>query len=271
MSAPAIAAEDVRIRYSPRDKAAVLAVDGVSFEMHRGERFVILGPSGCGKTTLLMSIAGFLAPAYGVIRSEGKEITGPGPDRAVVFQDFDQLFPWRTVENNITYALRLTCGITGREATDRANHYLDLVRIREAADRYPHQLSGGMKQRAAIARALAIGPTALLMDEPFGAIDEITRTALQKELDRICRSTEVTLIMVTHSIQEAVFLGDRVMVMTPGPGKVREIVDTSAITDLESPHFGDAVTRLRRLLDSSPPEQQAAIPAALRPASGGTF
>lgn len=267
MSAPAISAEDVRIKFSPRNRRPVLAVDGVSFDMHRGERFVILGPSGCGKTTLLMSIAGFLTPVSGVLRSEGEQIVGPGPDRAVVFQDFDQLFPWRTVLNNITYALKLTCGVRGEDATTRARQFLDLVRIGEAADRYPHQLSGGMKQRAAIARALAIDPTVLLMDEPFGAIDEITRTALQKELDRICRTADVTLIMVTHSIQEAVFLGDRVMVMTPGPGSVKDIVDTSSITDLESPHFGNAVAHLRRLLDSTGPDATVS-PVRVQEASG---
>lgn len=253
MTTAAISADAVGIRYTPRDRKSVLAVDGVSFEMHEGERFVILGPSGCGKTTLLMCVAGFLPPAFGSVHSKGVPITGPGPDRAVVFQDFDQLFPWRTVQDNITYALKLTRGVVGSEAADRARHFLDLVRIGEAADRFPHQLSGGMKQRAAIARALAIEPTVLLMDEPFGAIDEITRTALQAELDRICRAANVTLIMVTHSIQEAVYLGDRVMVMTPGPGKVREIVDTSAVSDLQSPVFGEYVAKLRGLLDSTRP------------------
>lgn len=247
----AISAEGVGIHYDTRDRETVLAVDGVSFDMHAGERFVILGPSGCGKTTLLMSIAGFLDPIFGKLKTRGSEITGPGPDRAVVFQDFDQLFPWRTVKDNIVFALKLTSDRNRAEAEERAMEYLELVRIAHAADRYPHQLSGGMKQRAAIARALAIEPTVLLMDEPFGAIDEITRTALQKELDRICRATDVTLIMVTHSIQEAVFLGDRVMVMTPGPGRVKDIVDTSLVSDLESPAFGQAVTHLRALLDDA--------------------
>lgn len=269
MTAAAIAADKVGIRYTPRDKKSVLAVDGVSFEMHEGERFVILGPSGCGKTTLLMSIAGFLSPAFGSISSKGAPITGPGPDRAVVFQDFDQLFPWRTVQSNIVYALKLTRGIVGDEASERARHFLELVKIGEAADRFPHQLSGGMKQRAAIARALAVEPTVLLVDEPFGAIDEITRTALQKELDRICRAANVTLIMVTHSIQEAVFLGDRVMVMTPGPGKVREMVDTSAVSDLQSHEFGEYVANLRGLLDSSRPTPSGEGSTTLRTVFGG--
>lgn len=249
-SLPAISVQNVSIEYGTKD-AAVVAVDDVSFDMRSGERFVIIGPSGCGKTTLLMSIAGFLSPSGGTVSCEGHAVTGPGPDRAVVFQDFDQLFPWRTVRGNLTYALKVTGGATGEEGRQVAREYLELVQIGHASDRFPHQLSGGMKQRAAIARALSIRPSVLLMDEPFGAIDEITRTALQKELDRICRATNVTLVMVTHSIQEAALLGDRVMVMSSGPGKAREIVDTSAVTDLDSREFAEAVAHLRTLLDDS--------------------
>lgn len=260
-----LSAEGVSIGYGDKAKNQVVAVQGVDFELSGGERFVIIGPSGCGKTTLLMAVAGFLRPAQGVLHSEGKKITGPGPDRAVVFQDFDQLFPWRTIQRNLTYALHVTGRAKGAKAEEIAEEYLSLVRIAEAADRYPHQLSGGMKQRAAIARALAIQPSVLLMDEPFGAVDEITRTALQRELDRICRATGVTVVMVTHSIQEAAYLGDRVLVMSSGPGRVRSIVDTSDIDDLDSPRFADAVGELRGLLDSAavPETRDSDIPATV--------
>lgn len=249
MTAPVISADAVSIRYQPRDRDSHLAVDDVTFEVRQGERFVLLGPSGCGKTSLLMSIAGFIKPASGSLRVRGKDIVGPGPDRAVVFQDMDQLFPWRTVVGNLNYAEKLALGLRGSEARDRSLRYLELVGIRDAADRYPHQLSGGMKQRAAIARALAVEPALLLLDEPFGAVDEITRTGLQRELVRICDSESMTVIMVTHSIPEAVYLADRVMVMSRGPGRIQKIVDTSKIDGFGHPDFGSTVEDLRLLLE----------------------
>ncbi|MDT2007991.1 ABC transporter ATP-binding protein [Rhodococcus opacus] len=249
MNAPVISADAVSIRYQPRDRNSHLAVDDVTFEVRQGERFVLLGPSGCGKTSLLMSIAGFIKPASGSLQVRGKHIVGPGPDRAVVFQDFDQLFPWRTVVGNLSFAAKLALGLRGNEARQRSHRYLELVGIRAAADRYPHQLSGGMKQRAAIARALSVEPALLLLDEPFGAVDEITRTSLQRELVRICDSESMTVIMVTHSIPEAVYLADRVMVMSSGPGRIQEIVDTSAIDGFGHPNFGSTVEELRLLLE----------------------
>lgn len=255
---PLVSVDQVSIEYGDKGRQKFLAVDNVSFAISAGERFVIIGPSGCGKTTLLMAIAGFLPLARGRIRSMDREINGPGPDRAVVFQDFDQLFPWRSIRRNLTYALQVTGRAKGRDAEKIADECLALVQIRDAADRYPHQLSGGMKQRAAIARALAIEPAALLMDEPFGAVDEITRTTLQRELDRICHATQVTLVMVTHSIQEAAFLGDRVMVMGTDPGRIRAIVDTSDVADLDSARFAEAVAELRTLLENSSEARPAA-------------
>lgn len=242
--------EDLAIRYQPREKGSHLAVDGVGFTVEEGERLVILGPSGCGKTSMLMSVAGFLPPYRGRVLCRGAQVKGPGPDRAVVFQDFDQLFPWRTVRKNLVYAIRLALGLDKTEAETRALSHLELVGIREAADRFPHQLSGGMKQRAAIARALSVEPSVLLLDEPFGAIDEITRTGLQRELARICRTESVTVMMVTHSIPEAVYLGDRVMVMSAGPGRIVEIVDTHHVDDFDHPEFAQHVDHLRDLLES---------------------
>jgi sulfonate transport system ATP-binding protein len=225
-----------------------LAVENASFEVRQGETFVIIGPSGCGKTTLLKAIAGFLRPVRGRLLVEGSPAREPGPDRAVVFQDFDQLFAWRTVRDNIVYALRVACDVRGAEARQRADEVLALVDITRAADRYPHELSGGMKQRAAIARALALEPTMLLMDEPFGALDAITRNQLQIELANIHRRTGVTIVLVTHSIQEALYLGDRVMVMTAHPARIREIVDTSDARDVETAEFAALTGRLRELL-----------------------
>ncbi len=256
-AAPLVEARDVRIMYD-----AFCAVDGASFTVRRGEKFVIIGPSGCGKTTLLKAVAGFIRPAGGVILVNGAPVGEPGPDRAVVFQDFEQLFPWRTVLGNITYALAVAAGVRGEAGRDRARRMLDLVGIAHAAGRFPHQLSGGMKQRAAIARALALEPQILLMDEPFGALDEITRSRLGMELNEIWRRTGVTIILVTHSIPEAVFLGHRVMVMGDRAGRVREIVDTEAAEAWGDPAFETLTDHLRGVLIAAPPAASEAGAAA---------
>jgi NitT/TauT family transport system ATP-binding protein len=216
--------------------------------VRRGETFVIIGPSGCGKTTLLKTIAGFMRPTRGRLLVEGEPAREPGPDRAVVFQDFDQLFAWRTVRDNVVYALRVARNTPLAEARAKADRMLELVDITRAADKYPHELSGGMKQRAAIARALALEPTMLLMDEPFGALDAITRNQLQIELKGIHERTGVTIVLVTHSIQESIYLGDRVMVMSRHPARIREIVDTREHSDVQSPDFAEMTGRLRELL-----------------------
>ncbi|GAC1422690.1 MAG: ABC transporter ATP-binding protein [Candidatus Velthaea sp.] len=244
--------------YPDGSGGAVVAVQAATFEVRRGEKFVIIGPSGCGKTTLLKAIAGFAQPAAGRISVAGKPLRKPGPDRAVVFQDFDQLFPWKTVRDNVTYALRVAKGKSAAEARAKADEVIELVGITRAADRYPHQLSGGMKQRAAIARAIALEPTILLMDEPFGALDAITRNQLQIELNRIWERTGVTLILVTHSIQEAIYLGHRVMVMSAFPARVREIVDTSGVDDPSDDRFAELTGHLRALLV---PAVAEAVPA----------
>jgi NitT/TauT family transport system ATP-binding protein len=238
------------------------AVDSADFVVRRGEKFVLIGPSGCGKTTLLKAIAGFLHPTAGSITLEGVPIGEPGPDRTVVFQDFDQLFPWRTVLDNVVYALGVAKGVRGEVARERARAMLRLVGIEAAGDKYPHQLSGGMKQRGAIARALALEPRILLMDEPFGALDAITRSQLQLDLNAIWRETGVTIVLVTHSIQEAVFLGHHVAVMSTTPARIVETVDTSAAEDLDSPEFLRLSHHLRSLLitpDSAQRSLQAAV------------
>jgi NitT/TauT family transport system ATP-binding protein len=238
------------------------AVDSADFVVRRGEKFVLIGPSGCGKTTLLKAIAGFLHPTAGTITLDGVPIGEPGPDRTVVFQDFDQLFPWRTVLDNVVYALGVAKGVHGDAARERARAMLRLVGIEAAADKYPYQLSGGMKQRGAIARALALEPRILLMDEPFGALDAITRSQLQLDLNAIWRETGVTIVLVTHSIQEAVFLGHHVAVMSATPARIVETVDTSAAEDLDSPEFLRLSHHLRSLLitpDSARRSAQAAV------------
>jgi sulfonate transport system ATP-binding protein len=233
------------------------AVESADFTVRRGEKFVLIGPSGCGKTTLLKAIAGFLTPSAGSITLDGVPIGDPGPDRTVVFQDFDQLFPWRTVIDNVVYALGVAKGVRGNAARERARAMLALVGIERAADKYPHQLSGGMKQRGAIARALALEPRILLMDEPFGALDAITRSQLQLDLNAIWRETGVTIVLVTHSIQEAVFLGHHVAVMSTTPARIVETVDTSAADDMDSPEFVRLSHHLRSLLITPESERRA--------------
>jgi NitT/TauT family transport system ATP-binding protein len=234
-----------------------LAVGDVSFDISPGEKIILLGPSGCGKSTLLKAIAGFLQPAAGAIAIEGRDDLAPGPDRAVVFQEFDQLFPWRTVADNVAYPLRVN-GRSKEEARERAAHYLEMTRLSHAADRFPHQLSGGMKQRVAIARALALEPLMLLMDEPFGSLDAQTRSRLQRELNEIAERTKVTVLFVTHSIQEAMVLGHRIVVLGQPPSTVEEIVDVRGI-DLESEEFIRVRRHLRELLAGEDEEVDHAV------------
>jgi len=223
------------------------AVGDASFDVRPRERMILIGPSGCGKSTLLKAIAGFVAPVEGTIAVAGRRTLEPGPDRAVVFQEFDQLLPWRTVLDNVAYPLRVN-GRSRRDAAAAAREYLELTNLGRAADRYPHQLSGGMKQRVAIARALALQPTVLLMDEPFGALDAITRQRLQVELNRIVAQTDVTLLFVTHSIEEALVLGDRIVVLGNAPSTVLEVVDVRDLGGPESVEYSQMRGRLRGLL-----------------------
>ncbi len=252
---------DVSLDYAGEREAGTTIVEGANFSIGRGEKFVIIGPSGCGKTTLIKAIGGFLKPRSGQLLVRDEPIKGPGPDRAFVFQDFEQLFAWRTVLDNIVYALRVTRRLPRKQALEKAQSYLELVGVAAAAHKYPHMLSGGMKQRAALARALALEPDILLMDEPFGALDAITRNQLQLELNDIWRRTGVTIVLVTHSIQEAVFLGHRVMVMSSSPARIREIVDTSQAEDFTSQAFSDLSEHLRSLLIARPtaPEHEAEL------------
>jgi NitT/TauT family transport system ATP-binding protein len=200
-----------------------MALADVSVRIGDGEFLTLLGPSGCGKSTLLMMIAGLIEPSTGSIRAGGVGVAGPGPDRAVIFQEY-ALFPWLTVQQNVESGLRLR-GMQQPERRAHATRYIKLVHLQGAEGRYPYELSGGMKQRVAIARALALEPATLLMDEPFGALDALTREQMQDELLEIWSVTRTTIVFVTHSIDEATLLGDRVAVFTRGPGRVKQLVE----------------------------------------------
>ncbi len=207
--------------FSERDHSEVHVLDNVSFTMKDKEFFTVIGHSGCGKTTLLTIIAGFEAPSSGRVLVDGKEVTGTSPDRAMVFQDY-ALFPWLTVFDNVAFGLQAK-GMPRGERQAIVEHYMELVGLTSAVKKFPRELSGGMAQRVAIARALAISPSILLMDEPFGALDEQTRTYMQAELIRILEQERRAVLFVTHSIEEAVRLSDRVAVMTRGPGRIKTI------------------------------------------------
>ncbi len=215
-----LSVEEVTLHYQTKERR-VTATDRVSFSVERSDRFVILGPSGCGKSTLLKAVAGFLRPTGGRIVLNGAEVEKPGPDRVVVFQEFDQLLPWKTVTGNITFALTASGRMAASEAAGRAAQVIDKVRLNDFAHSYPHTLSGGMKQRVAIARAMAMEPQILLMDEPFAALDALTRGRMQEELLQLWDETKFTVLFVTHSIPEAIKIGNRILLLSPHPGQVK--------------------------------------------------
>ena len=224
MTAPAqIVIDGVSHMYRPPRGRAVLALDQVSLEVRNREFVALLGPSGCGKSTLLYLIGGFLPVETGTIAVDGNAVSSPGPDRGIVFQHF-ALFPWKTVRGNILYGLERQ-GMPKAEREKRALDFIELVGLSGFEDSYPSQLSGGMKQRTAIARTLAFDPNILLMDEPFGALDAQTRALMQTELLGIWQRTPKTVIFVTHDVQEAVYLAERVAVMSARPGRIKAIVD----------------------------------------------
>jgi NitT/TauT family transport system ATP-binding protein len=217
---PLLDVNGVTLQYKTREHL-VTATYRVSFQVFAGERFILLGPSGCGKSTLLKGVAGFLKPVEGTMRLGGRVIDKPGPDRMMVFQEFDQLLPWKTVKQNVMFPMKASRRLDGPEAEARALAYIDKVNLAKFSDSYPHTLSGGMKQRVAIARAMAMEPAILLMDEPFAALDALTRRKMQEELLHLWRDTKFTMIFVTHSIEEAIILGSRILVMSPHPGQVK--------------------------------------------------
>jgi len=209
----------VNYEYAANERA-VTALRDVSFGVAESEFICVVGRSGCGKTTLLNILAGFLAPTTGEVLIGGRAVSGRGLDRGVVFQDFAQLFPWRTAQRNVEFGLEMK-GVPREERAKTAQRFLGLVKLESFAGAYPHELSGGMQQRAAIARALAYNPSVLLMDEPFAALDALTRDEMQRLLVDVWRETKKTIVYVTHNVAEAVYLADRIVVLTPHPGTVK--------------------------------------------------
>ncbi|WP_287925799.1 ABC transporter ATP-binding protein [Diaphorobacter sp.] len=251
--APLLQVQGVSLDYRTHEHV-VRATHQVSFDVHAGERYVLLGASGCGKSTLLKSIAGFIAPAEGTVRLQGRAVAAPGPDRVVVFQEFDQLPPWKTVRENVMFPLLASRRATRAEAAERAALYLDKVGLARFADVHPHQLSGGMKQRVAIARALAMQPQVLLMDEPFAALDALTRRRMQEELLALWDELRFTLVFVTHSIEEALVVGSRIAILSPHPGRLRAEINCHqyGLHSAGSADFQATAQRVHALLFDEP-------------------
>jgi len=216
-------AQDICLDYhQPRSNTRLSALDRVNLTVREGEFLSIVGPSGCGKTTFLSVVDGLIAASAGRILVDGQEVTKPGPDRAVVFQDAS-LLPWRTVLGNVVYGLECA-GVGARKAKERASQFIDMVGLSGFEQHYPYELSGGMQQRVNLARALVMDPKILLMDEPFASLDAQTREAMQEELLQIWVKAKKTVLFVTHQIDEAIYLSDRVVVFSGRPGKVKEII-----------------------------------------------
>jgi len=226
-----IAFDDVR-RVFRRDGTDFPALEGITFEVRDREFVAIVGPSGCGKTTCLRMAAGLEFPTSGRVSVGGRPVTAPGPDRAVVFQQF-ALFPWKTVHENIDFGLR-SKGLAEPLRRERISRQVELMGLQGYESAYPHQLSGGMQQRVAIARSYVLDPDVLLMDEPFGALDAQTRVVMQEELIKLARVNPRTVLFITHAVDEAVYLADRVVVMTRRPGRIREIVEVASIRKSEA-------------------------------------
>jgi len=252
MTAALLEVKGVTLQYkTPRH--LVTATYQVDFNVQQGDRYVILGPSGCGKSTLLKAVGGFMPPVEGSIRIRGRKIEAPGPDRMMVFQEFEQLMPWKTVFQNVLFPMKVTRKFSSQEAKARADAVIEKVKLTEFKDIYPHMLSGGMKMRVAIARAMALEPDILLMDEPFAALDALTRRSMQQELLALWDQLRFTVLFVTHSIEEAIIVGSRILVLSPHPGRVRAELDASSIdfANIDRPEFGILSKRIHKLLFSN--------------------
>ncbi len=235
-SSSLIEVEDLKVTYYlERDDRELVAVEGVSFSVNTGEFLTVLGPSGCGKTTVLNVIAGLVHPSAGRVAVDGMPVRGPGPDRAVVFQNY-ALLPWRTVYDNVRFGIEMAKPKLPT-STNAIEETIELVGLQDFRNSYPHELSGGMQQRVGLARALVSDPQILLMDEPLGAVDALTREVMRAELERIIGETGKTVVFITHSIDEAILLGDRVVIFQSNPGSVREIIPVG----LDRPRHGEHV------------------------------
>lgn len=269
---PLLQVSHVDIEYRTRERR-VRATHDVSFDVWPGDRFILLGPSGCGKSSLLKAAGGFIAPRSGQISLAGTPVSAPAPDRMMVFQEFDQLPPWKTVLENAMFPLLASRKASRSQAKETALHFLHKVGLAEFADAMPHTLSGGMKQRVAIARALAMKPRILLMDEPFAALDALTRRTMQEELLTLWEEERFTLLFVTHSIEEALVVGSRIVVLSPHPGRVRAELNCHQFTlnDFGSEAFQHAARHIHHLLfpttgngpSHSSGEEPAYVPATV--------
>jgi NitT/TauT family transport system ATP-binding protein len=237
--------EDVK-RVFTRDGKDFPTLDGIDLTIREKEFVAIVGPSGCGKTTCMRMVAGLEFPSTGTVKVGGAVVTAPGPERAVVFQQF-ALFPWKTVWENIDFGLKCK-GIPAAARGQHINRFIELMSLNGYESAFPHQLSGGMQQRVAIARAYALDPAVLLMDEPFGALDAQTRTVMQEELVRLARKNPRTVLFITHAVDEAVYLADRVVVMTRRPGRIREIIDVGTVRRNEN---WDGLERIEEVMDQA--------------------
>jgi NitT/TauT family transport system ATP-binding protein len=255
-TAPLLDVQGVTLRFTTPERQ-VTATSRVSFQVQDGDRFVLLGPSGCGKSSLLKAVGGFLKPEEGRILLHGRPVERPGPDRMMVFQEFDQLLPWKTVLGNVAFPMKVGGGLSGREVEERARHYIAKVGLAAFADAYPHTLSGGMKQRVAIARAMAMKPDILLMDEPYAALDALTRRRMQEEFLALWHDIGFTALFVTHSIEEAIIVGSRILVLSPHPGRVRAELDAAGLDQQQqgSPEFQRLHQRIHSMLFAEPVEE----------------
>jgi NitT/TauT family transport system ATP-binding protein len=250
-------AQGVRKTFVARSGKRVVALDGIDVQARPGEFVSLVGPSGCGKSTLLYILGGFVEPDSGSVECDGAAVRGPGPERGIVFQEF-ALFPWKTVLGNVEYGM-IEQGIPAAERAARARRYLEMVNLSGIETAYPKELSGGMKQRVAIARTLAVEPDVLLMDEPFGALDAQTRAMLQEELMRIWESTKTTIIFVTHALDEAIFLSDRIYVFSQRPATIKAVIDVDIQRPrdrealLDDPAYAKLHHRLAQLLRAEEP------------------
>ena len=249
MPVPQLDVRGVTLQYKTKEHL-VTATYRVDFQVYKSDRYVLLGPSGCGKSTLLKAVGGYMMPEEGEILLNGKPVTRPGPDRMMVFQEFDQLLPWKTVKQNVMFPMLASRKLSKRAIEEKAMHYIEKVNLTKFANHHPHLLSGGMKQRVAIARAMAMEPEVLLMDEPYAALDALTRRKMQDELLQLWDDTHFTMLFVTHSIAEAIKCGSRILLLSPHPGQVKAEIASVPRSEQESPAAKALETRIHDMLFS---------------------
>jgi len=247
-----ISFRNVSVDYPTAD-GPMRVLDGIDYDIHQGEFVSVIGPSGCGKTTMMNMVAGFVQPTQGEVLLDGRPIAGPGPDRGVIFQEYG-VFPWLTVRENIAFGLTLRANQVGRaERDDICQRYMSLMGLADFANHHPKHLSGGMRQRLALARAYAVKPQFLLMDEPFGALDAQTRSAMQDLLLQVLLAEDKTVMLITHSVEEAIYLSSRIVVVTARPARIRTVIDVPfgyprAENLHEDPRFGELRSQIRALV-----------------------